>query len=280
MLVHRRYNNGFTLPELIIYIVIFAILSLFFSLFFTNVLKGTKLTQIQTEAQEELRTAMSQIENTLYEANQILISRTTEVMFICDITKNHNYNLYGDFDGDGIINIEDSDDDNDSPQILPPAQRWRVGYDLKDDDDNNNGRVDVKVRIWYVGKTVFKDISYDEEHWGNHVERLAQNISTFSITYFGSRREDLGKNIDLGNDGVGGTNDTGENDGIITSREIDWVLPPRGHGNRSGQIDTPDELRYISTINIKMALDKNNDGTDDAKIETEIWPPMLILKRR
>jgi hypothetical protein len=108
---------------------------------------------------------------------------------------------------------------------------------------------------------------------------LFTNISTFSLVYYGSKQENLGRNIDLGNDGVAATADAGENDGIITQREIDWVQAATGHGNRSGMIDTANEKKYITTIYVKMAQDRNKDGQPDYTLDTQLAPPLLPIKR-
>ena len=82
----------------------------------------------------------------------------------------------------------------------------------------------------------------------------------------------------MGNDGVAGTGDPGENDGIISEREIDWVQTTTGHGNRNGRLDTDVEMKYIVSIGVHIEMDKNNDGIADYKIDTEIMPPFLPLK--
>ena len=112
------------------------------------------------------------------------------------------------------------------------------------------------------------------------MSELAVDVSSFSFTFYGSKREDLGRNIDLGDDGVAGTGDAGEGDGVISAREIDWVQPPVGHGDRSGSVDTADERKYIASVEVYLESDTNHDGTNDAQLGTEIMPPLLPLKRR
>jgi len=163
--------------------------------------------------------------------------------------------------------------------FLPQDQQWKVGYNLEDDDDDNDGNIDVKIRIYWDknSKNVYREIYLNEVLYENEVVGKVTNLE---FSYSGSKREDLGKYIDVGNDGVSGTGDVGENDGKITLREIDWTLPPTGHGNRSGSVDTVQELRYITKIELKLELDKNGDGIVDAKLHTEFIPPMLSLKVR
>jgi len=273
-------NKGLSLVELILYIAIIGIILTPTMAFLTRMFTGTKTIQNESESYNELRMVTSEIEADIYEANQLLFSSSTQIGFILDIVKNPAYDLYSDFDVDGIINIKDTDMDNDAQLILPVADQWKAGYNLKDDDDNNDGQKDVQEMIYLSGKDLIKDVNYDGQGWGKNITVLSQKVLMFTLTYFGSKKEDLGRKIDLGNDGVAGTNDSGENDGVISEREIDWVLPPAGHGNRSGKIDTLDERRYIVAIHIKLGLDKNKDSRTDSFFETEISPPFLLLKNR
>ncbi|MHB9156065.1 MAG: hypothetical protein ACYC5N_10335, partial [Endomicrobiales bacterium] len=122
-----------------------------------------------------------------------------------------------------------------------------------------------------------KATSVNEAAW--QAEPVLDGVNYFTITPYGSKREDLGKNIDVGNDGLNGTGDSGENDGIIDAREIDWTQPPRGHGNRNGRIDTVQELKYIISLYLEAGIDRNNDGVEDYRLRTEIAPPLLPVKR-
>lgn len=274
--------RGVTLIEVMMYTMIISIVMLFFTQFFAVIVKGTKMSDLQYKGLANLRGLVAKLEQDLYEANQLVHISSTSIEFRSDIVKNPNYNLNGDTDADGIPNIKDPDDDNDAQLkfTLPIDQQWRVGYDLEDDDDDNDNRIDVRIRIWKIDDSVYRDISVNEAPWGINSKILASNISSFSFKYYGSIREDLGRTIDLGNDGIPDTHDTGEGDGIISAREIDWVLPPAGHGNRSGHIDTVDELRYITMIAITSETDINSDGKQDAKLDTQIMPPLIPLKWR
>ncbi|MFA5779975.1 MAG: prepilin-type N-terminal cleavage/methylation domain-containing protein [Elusimicrobiota bacterium] len=274
-------NKGLTIIELMIYVVLLGIVSIPLTLFFVKSLKSIYDSQRKTDSQEAVRVVLIEIEKDLAEANQIIASSSTAIDFICDYTKHPNYNFYGDTDGDGIVNIQDPDDDNDKSLIEPPTAQWKVGYDLEDDDDDNDGQIDAKMRFYWdaSAKKVYKDAAYNGEAWGNRIDELAVNVTSFTLTYLGAKRNDLGRYIDLGNDGVSGTSDAGENDGIISEREIDWVLPSStGHGNRNGRIDTDVEMKYIVSIGVHIEMDKNRDGIADYKIDTEIMPPFLPLK--
>ncbi|MEW6557459.1 MAG: prepilin-type N-terminal cleavage/methylation domain-containing protein [Elusimicrobiota bacterium] len=275
-------SKGLTLIELMIYVAVFGIITIPLTTFFVKSLKSVYESQRKTESQEAVRVVLIEIEKDMGEANQIIASSSTAIDFIADYTKHPNYDFYGDTDGDGIVNIQDPDDDNDASLIQPPTSQWKIGYDLDDDDDDNDGNPDVKIRFYLdaAAKKIYKDASYNGAAWGNNIKELATNISSFTLTYIGAKRNDLGRYIDLGNDGTSGTADTGENDGIISATEIDMVQPSTGHGNRNGRLDTDNEMKYINSIGIYIEMDKNTDGTADYKIETEILPPLLSLKKR
>jgi len=278
-----KKNPGITLAEVIMYTVLMGIIGLFISTFFQTTVRGTKKIELNSLSMTELRNILTkfEIETDIYQMNELLEISSTSIRFISDITRSPNYNPEADYDGDGIINKYDADIDNDASTrfFLPQDQQWKVGYNLEDDDDDNDGNIDVKIRIYWDknSKNVYREIYLNEVLYENEVVGKVTNLE---FSYSGSKREDLGKYIDVGNDGVSGTGDVGENDGKITLREIDWTLPPTGHGNRSGSVDTVQELRYITKIELKLELDKNGDGIVDAKLHTEFIPPMLSLKVR
>ena len=273
-------TSGVTLTELMITVAILGIITLPLTYFFANTNKGLVKTSVNLEAHEQLRQAFAHIEPVMMEANQIISANVSSMTFVADSNLSPLYLMNGDLDGDGISNIQDPDDDNDavSSLLLPPTAQWRVGYDLKDDDDDNDGKKDVRVNIYKEEKKLYWAVSYNEAPW--IPELLLDNVTTLNFLYFGSKREDLGRNIDRGNDGNAATNDAGENDGLITQREIDWVLPPTGHGNRSGSINTANELKYIVSIYLEVGFDKNGDGQEDGILRFEFSPPLLVLKQK
>lgn len=262
-------SKGLTIIELMIYVAVLGIVTIPLTVFFTKSLKSIYDSQRKTESQEAVRVVLIEIEKDLAEANQIIASSATAVDFICDYTKHPNYNFYADTDGDSIVSIQDPDDDNDATLIQPATSQWKIGYDLEDDDDDNDSKIDVKIKFYWdsTTKKVYKDAAYNGEAWGNHIEELAVNITSFTLTYLGAKRNDLGRYVDS------------NNDGIISASEIDSVLPPTGHGNNNGRLDTDNEMKYIASIGIYIEMDKNSDGVTDYKIETEILPPLLSLKK-
>ena len=276
----RRPRRGFTLTEMIVYVAILGIAVALFSRFMTGFLKTAKSSESKMAGSADLRMALMKIESDLYEANEFTGVSKTSMTFVCDMLKNPAYGRDADFDGDGVTNIKDTDSDNDAQLkfSLPREAQWRAGYNLEDDDDDNDGGRDVRIQVYCSSGSLWRSSSVNEGPW--QAVKLAASISSFTFTFYGSKREDLGKNIDLGDDGAAATGDAGEGDGIISEREIDWVQPPAGHGNRSGAVDTPDELKYLASVEVYMEADANRDTLTDAKLGTEVMPPLLPLKRR
>ena len=278
----RRSRWGVTLLEMIIYTAIMSIALVAFTKYFAGFTKTVKKADNEMRGSSDIRLLMARVENDLYEANQIEFVSASSITFRCDSVKLPAYRLDGDPDGDGVENIKDTDDDNDSSLkfSLPADLQWQAGYDLEDDDDDNDGQVDVRISIYYsaVEKKVYRAISVNGA--SPDIKEFAARISSFTFTAYGSKREDLGRSIDLGSDGLAGTGDAGEGDGIISEREIDWVQPPVGHGNRNGRVDTAGELKYITSVAVYSEADANADRKPDSMLGTEIMPPLLALKRR
>lgn len=273
-------KKGVTLVELLIYVAVLSIAVAMFSKFMAGFVRTAKNSELQMLGSAELRLGLIKLESDLYEANQFIGVSAASVTFICDMLKNPAWNPDADFDADGVANIKDTDTDGDAQLKFALAldQQWQAGYDLEDDDDDNDGKRDVVIQIYYSSGTLYRAISVNEGPY--QLSTLAAKISSFTFTFYGSKREDLGKNIDLGDDGTSGTSDTGEGDGVISAREIDQVQPPAGHGDRSGSIDTADERKYIASVAVHMESDPDHNGTPDAQLGTEILPPLLSLKRR
>lgn len=277
----KHQRPGVTLVELIVYVAILSIAVVMFSKFMMGFMKTAKSSEGKMLGSADLRGALIKMESDLYEAGEFTgVSRTSST-FLCDMLKNPAWDRNADFDGDGIPNIEDTDVDNDAQSkfSLARADQWKAGYNLEDDDDDNDGERDVVIQLYDSSGTLWRNISVNGG--AGQAAKLAANISSFTFTYYGSKREDLGKNIDLGGDGLPSTGDAGEGDGIISEREIDWVLPAQGgHGDRSGAIDTANERKYITSVAIYLETDANRDNLPDANLGTELMPPLLPLKRR
>ncbi|MHB9156066.1 MAG: prepilin-type N-terminal cleavage/methylation domain-containing protein, partial [Endomicrobiales bacterium] len=141
---------GYTLIEVVIIAAIIGIITIPVTNFFRSGAKNVVESQNKVVAQEELRQALAAIEPVLMECNEVLQVSSNSITFCTDSCGMPSYQMQGDFDGDGIANIQDPDDDNDAPSALtlPATAQWMVGYDLKDDDDDNDGKIDMRVSFY------------------------------------------------------------------------------------------------------------------------------------
>ncbi|RLD17496.1 MAG: hypothetical protein DRI36_03595 [Caldiserica bacterium] len=260
------HKKGFTLIEMILSILILSIVVIAISTFFSKSLKLTYKLDIKKRAFEVIFPAIIKIEKLIVHANEILEAKSDRITFITDINMWENYNENEDFDEDGLINKYDPDIDNDSTEFSTAEERWKIGYNLKDDDDDNDGKIDMRWKIYVENNTLYLDYSHNEENWGNHKEIILTNLSTENIfSYFGSKDELLS---------INGVNIDYNGDGIVTQEEMDEA------GNNNGELDLKEERDYIVSIRINLSVDINNDGETDYNLNTEILPPMLYLKRR
>ena len=267
--------RGVTFIEVAVSLAVLAIMMTSFAISMRLLSKQVVQTNANVNGSLQGQKLFALIEHDLTNANAITLATDTTVQFILDYSQTPNYNPDGDLDGDGIPNKLDPDIDGDANQPLA----WNTGYNLHDDDDDNDGKIDYQVRIWFSSGTLYRDGSINEEAWGRHISILATNVARLTFSYFGSKANKLGANLDLGHDGLPGTSDVGENDGIIDQYEIDMVGPANGgDGNRNGKLDTANEYRYITGIRIDLELNPNKNGQTNVKLSTEIYPPLLPLK--
>ena len=263
-----KVRPGYTLVELVMAMAIMGIVCVAFASMLKYVMKSTATVRVQGEALEDSRQALMKLEEALVHVNEVRVASSTFIEFVTDIDQSPPYDPNGDFDGDGIPNVQDGDRDGDSNLLVPATAKWRVGFNLKDDDEDGDGRIDVLRRLYLSGKDLWLETSLNESSWTSRRKRIATDVSTFTLTYFGNKANDLGRNIDS------------DNDGIITAREMDWVQATAGMGNRSGGLDSANERRYITTIRVYFGMDRNRDGRNDFTVETDVYPPLLPLKSR
>jgi prepilin-type N-terminal cleavage/methylation domain-containing protein len=248
-----KKTTGMTLTELMITLAILAIITMSISSLVVKVTEGIFKNMNRNQAMDDIRTSYSKyIESDLLEANQFLKATPVFIEFITDSSCCPGYNR---------SNLTKPDIDYDAFMAFSaaPDQRWKYGYNMEDDDDDNDGKVDYRIKIYFNSSTrqLFKETSINEGTWQKKV--IASNIVYSSFTCYASRN-----NLALAD-----TN----NDGKVTDIEID-----KAKGNKNGILDIFNETRYIISIYIEIAIDRNNDKKIDYTLRTEISPPMLGVK--
>lgn len=260
----RNARRGVTLTEMMIAMALLAVIAVAFSAFLKSVLK-TAVTQTgMAQGQESTRQGLQRIELALVHANEITIASATMVEFVTDIDQSPFWDRDGDVNGNGIPNWRDADVDGDAQLIQPSSAAWRSGFNLTDDDDDNDGQIDVKRRLYLKGGAIWLDTSLNGAPWGGRAVRLLPDVSTFTLTYWGNKANSLGRNIDV------------NGDGIISASDMDCA--PAGGGNCNGALDLAIERQYITTIRLSVGVDTNHDGKTDYQVETDVYPPLLPLK--
>ena len=263
-----------TLVEILIAVAVSSILALVIAKVLSKTSQFTTETSARVTADIDLRTAMNKVETLLLNANSFTVAAATSVVFRADRTTDPAYDPDADADGDGIPGLRDPDDDGDAVLIKPPTAQWETGYDLKDDDDDGDHRIDMQWKIYLstpsgTSKTLFSDYSKNEEAWGLHVSTvLAQVVSSGVFHFYGSENDVLSP---------GATSYDMNGDGLVTETEIDSVV---NGGDGNGRADTSGELNALITVSFTLDRDSDHDGTAESSLTTEVMPPGLYLKRR
>ncbi len=258
-------RRGLTLVELVVGMAVMAILTVAFAGFLRGVNQATTSAQKQAEGQEEVREGLDKIESALMCANEVTVADGSLIEIICDISDTPGYNSNA-ITMHGLPRYLDPDPDGDAFALMPSSAQWQVGFALKDDDEDGDGKIDLKRRVYLSGSKLLMDYSVDEQAWGSHVTTLMTDVSTFTISYFGNKQNLLGKNIDL------------NGDGIISASEMDAAVPPQGQGNDDGVLDTSGERSYITQLHITVGWSPNGQGAAVYEGETDVYPPLLPLK--
>jgi prepilin-type N-terminal cleavage/methylation domain-containing protein len=277
----KRRARGVTLVEILLATAILSIVSLVFARVTQVIMRSLSTSESMSRTVTASQTVFSYLEYDLYNANEIVVAEPRSLMFICDISKRPGYVVEDPSN-------PDVDGDIDQLAMAPQSERWKHGYNLSDDDDDNDGHIDYAIRYWVQDGVLYKDwvgnvgASLDDlkdlSHWGHHVKSIAPGIAYATFTYYGNVENALGAKLDTGHDGIAGSSDAGEKDGIVDSTEIDMTAPPDGAGNRNGLLDTPEEMKYLTSVRIHFEIDNNKDNKIDFTLNTEVYPPMLPLK--
>lgn len=261
-------NRGVTLVELTIVSALVAVLAVFAGRILTGGTRTTVRWTLSADAMEKTQVALTKIEFDLEEMTVVSSSTPRFLEFQLDSNRLPGYNPTGDFDADGLTNEFDVDDDADMIGVggVPIPATDMNGNDLWDQDDDNDGNIDVQCRYYIdANQNLVRDFNYQESGWGNNVEILLDSISGSIFKYFGSVNQIPGPSADS------------NRDNIVTWQEIDQNPAT---GNSNGVIDTTAERLYINSISVHLVIDKNNDTLPDFTTELRIRPPLLMVNRR
>jgi prepilin-type N-terminal cleavage/methylation domain-containing protein len=273
----RSSTRGFTLTELIVTAAVIGILVPLLARNIRQLIIYVNKSFVEWRSRDEVRPADVMLDQELLEMVQIQVAGTDRIQFVLDSHRMPGYNPDADSDGDGVRNLIDPDLDGDADSFVSPDRFLFIGNNLDDDDDDGDGKVDLQVRYVCDGNTLVRESRVNEAPWERGV--VARNLSTCGFDYFGSANWTGRVVPDAGPDGDFLTMDTGQGDGIITAREIDWTLPPDGVGNRSGDLDTPAELALVAFVSVNIATDLNGDGVPETLLNKQIGPPLIAGRR-
>jgi prepilin-type N-terminal cleavage/methylation domain-containing protein len=261
----RLGRRGVTLAEMLVAAAVLGIVCIAFSTFLRHVTRAAVKGTAAAAGQEETRQGLQRLERELVHASRVITATTTLVEFVVDRDQRQDWDGSADPDGDGLPDWRDTDVDGDAQAIQPSSAAWRSGFNLTDEDDDNDGFVDMRMRLYLASGTLWLDSSVNEAPFGGRVALLA-DVSTFTFTFWGSKANSLGANIDQ------------DNDGNISSAEMDAVPAPAGAGNGNARLDLQGERNYITTVRLDVGVDSNRDGSTEYRIETDVYPPLLVLR--
>lgn len=260
------FGPGYTLTEVLIVVAILGVVLVVFGGNFIKGFSSAARLNSQADAVMDIQQAMIFVEMDLESLTRIDVCNPRDIIFQLDSSHLPGFDQGGDLDGDGVVNNLDIDDDGDmtGPTGLPVAGTNFNGNDLWDQDDDNNGFIDVRCRYFVDNGNLVRDFNYNEGGWGLNQRVILRGISGDVFEFFGSLNHTPGPDADR------------NGDGIVTRMEIDSF--PVGNGN--GLIDSALELNYVDSIAVMLNQDRNGDGISEFRLNLRIRPPLMSSNRR
>ncbi|MBK8575089.1 MAG: hypothetical protein IPN90_05215 [Elusimicrobia bacterium] len=227
----------------------------------------------QTDAVMDIQNAMILMEKDFEEMTRVESCGPQTIVFQLDSNRLPNYDPNADSELfpaalDGVPNDLDIDDDGDMTGFngVPVPGTDFNGNDLWDQDDDNNGQIDVLCRYFVANGDLVRDFNINGAGWGQFGLRqtVLRGVMGDVFDFVGSLNHIPGPIADI------------DGDGIVKRAEID--SPPIGNGN--GILDTPAELVFVDSIALTLSQDRNGDGNPEFRLNTRVRPPLLSTNRR
>lgn len=258
---------GLTLTEVVVVALILGVIMMTLTPFMTRVLRANTRASNQTDSMDDIQVALSRIEHDFEEMTLLSSATPTYIQFQLDYRRHPGYNaaavdpwgvafnLSTDFDGDMV-----------GPGGIPVVSTNLNGPNLWDQDDNNDGRMDVQIRYFIdTDGHLYRESNVDEAGWGLDKTLILRKAQGPLFAYWGSINHSPGPDADA------------NGDRMITAAEIDGNLAA---GNNNGLLDRPSELIYIDAVEVDLKQDRNGDGQADFRATTRFRPPLLSTNRR
>lgn len=258
--------RGFTLSEMLVVTALLGALTVALTPFLTRILRANLAASLEAESIGDLQTTLSELERDFEEMTLVSSATANFIQFQGDYNHHPNFNM-GAVDPNGVpFRLSpDWDGDMTGPGGIPVVATDFNGHNLWDQDDDNDGNIDVQCR-YYVDShnDLIRELNFNEAGWILK-KTMLRGVMKPLFAYWGSINHIPGRDADA------------NSDGLVTMAEID-NNPAAGNGN--GWLDLPSELLYIDSIQISLRQDRNADGKTDFKTEQRIRPPLLSSNRR
>jgi len=271
--------------ELLLAMVLLSIVALGFSRFFRVVFRASLQSEVKLKGQASIRSLFHILEMDFYDMNEVAYGSPTRVDFYMDSHRAPWYSVTADTDGDTFTNLRDPDDDGDALDAQAPMTRlrdlaiaissvgWRQGFDLEDDDDNNDGKRDVLCRYEYTPPTtsttsgvIMRTFCFDDVCGAPQII-LNRGLKEFSFDYTGTPNSlEIPPNADFNANGLIDRDDFDRLDGTVEASPA--------------PLDQFMETRWITGIRIHIVSNPSDTIQARTTIDTEISPPLLGIKRK
>lgn len=272
------------MAELIVASAVIGIVVVPTVLFVSNILKGMVKAAPRAEGTDNVRRALTVIERDFNDMNEIVRGNNLDLRFYMDSHRLPTYKPTDDWDGDGVPNDRDPDIDNDalffdgvgnarSADYLQTVSTvgWRSGFNLEDDDDDNDGQRDVQCRYVYDAAKgeLHRFFKYNGSALWTNDTLILDHLTSFDFAYFGS--------LDYIEGAPVGAIDQ-DNNRIITEDEIEDMDGTPGSGG--GALTSFNERRYIMGVRLTLKVVVNPKEPTPTLLSTEFWPPLMAIKRK